>query len=450
MRETAVTPVPEGGPPGPAPAPAAPPPRRAAAWRRPGRLLAVAALLALILLGAGLAAANLWALHHYRAARAELGRYHTAAARAHLEECLRFWPREPDALLLAARAARRSGSFDGAEHFLARAEKAGAREDDLTLERVLLRAERGDVDEVRPFCDRLIEGGGPGAALALEALTKGLLRTYRAGEALAALDRWDRLEPDSAQAALLRGALLDQADRRHDALAGYRRAVQLDPEYDEARLRLAGLLVLTGQYAEAVPHLEYLRGRLPGDPRVETHLARCRAQAGQAAEAVELLEGVLGRWPHFAPALAERGKLALQEGDLPRAEACLSEAAARAPDDVQARYQLHLCLSRQGKTEEAARAERRLLQMESDIKRLQEIAQGEMQRSPHSAALQCEVGAILLRGGQAAEGLRWLHRALQEDPGYAPAHQALADFYLSTGERALATRHRELARAGKR
>ena len=52
----------------------------------------------------------------------------------------------------------------------------GAREEDLTLERVLLRAERGDVDEVRPFCERLGEGGGPGAALALEALAKGLLR----------------------------------------------------------------------------------------------------------------------------------------------------------------------------------------------------------------------------------------------------------------------------------
>ncbi len=447
MPETAVTPVPEGGPPGPAPAAApARPRRRGGRWR----LLAAAALVGLILLGAGLAAANLWALHHYRAARAEMARYHTGPARAHLEQCLRFWPRDPDALLLAARAARRSGALDGADVFLARAADAGAREDDLTLERVLLRAERGEVDEVRPFCDRLLEGGGPGAALAAEALGKGLMRAYRPGESLAILERWEQQEPDNAQAALLRGALYDQADRRHDALAAYRRAVKIDPDYDEARLRLANLLVLTGQYGEAEPHLEYLRGRLPDNPQVVTHLARCRAQVGHTEEAVGLLDGVLARFPHFAPALSERGKLALQEGDLPRAEACLREAVEQVPDDVQGLYQLRLCLSRQGKTEEAGKADARLRQLEKDLKRIQQIVQGEMQQAPHSAALMSEAGAIALRAGQVAEGLRWLGRALKEDPDYAPAHEALAEYYRSTGERALAARHRELARAGKR
>ena len=448
MQETALPPAPDGGPPS-SPAPAG---RRwaAALPRRPGRLLAAAALVALILLGAGLAAVNLWALYHYRAARAEMGRSHTAAARGHLEECLRAWPRDPDALLLAARAARRSGSFDGAEHFLARAEKAGAPEEALTLERVLLRAERGEVDEVRPFCHGLVERGDPAAPLALEAVAYGLARSYRLAEAQEVLDRWQKLQPDSAQAALVQGEVYDMAERRHDAIGAYRRAVQLDPEYDDARLRLADELVLTAQYPEAAPHLEYLRTRLPGSPLVPTQLARCRAAAGATAEAAELLDGVLAGWPHFAPALAERGKLALQAGDAARAEGWLKEAVARAPGDFQAQYQLHQCLSRLGKAEEAKQAEARLQKMEGDIRRMQEIVQTEMQRSPHSAALRYEAGVILLRAGRAAEALRWLQGALKEDPNYAPAHEALANFYQSTGERALATRHRELAQAGKR
>src|SRR5205823_821197 len=126
-------------------------------------------------------------------------------ARTHLDESLRAWPRDPDALLLAARAARRTGSFDLAEHFLGRAEQAGAAEEGLTLERVLLRAERGDVDEVRPFCERLIAGGGPDADLALEAVAHGLARGYRLAEAQEVLDRWQKLRPDSAQAALVQG-----------------------------------------------------------------------------------------------------------------------------------------------------------------------------------------------------------------------------------------------------
>lgn len=446
MHETAATPAPAAG--GPSAGP--PRPRRwaalAALCRRPWRLLAVAAIGALILLGAGLAGAHLWALHHYRAAHAELERYHTAAAREHLEACLKVWPRSPDALLLAARAARRSASFDGAEHFLARAEQAGAKPDDLTLERVLLRAERGDVDEVGPFCRGLLDRDAAAAPLVLEAVAFGLLRTYRLKEAQDALDRWQKLQPDNTQAAFFQGVLCDQSDRRHDAIAAFRRAVQADPDRDDARLRLAGLLVLTAQFPEAVPHLEYLRRRLPDDPQVDVHLARCRAQAGQTAEAVALLDGVLARRPHFAPALAERGKLAMQSGEPERAEVWLAEAVARSPDDMQAQYQLQLCLTRLGKAGEAARAERRLKQMEDDLKRIQEIVQGEMQRSPHSAKLHYEAGVISLRAGQPAAGLRWLHSALKEDPNYAPAHRALADFYQSTGERALATRHRELAR----
>jgi tetratricopeptide (TPR) repeat protein len=407
--------------------------------------------LALIGLGVALAGSQLWALHHYRAARAAMARYHTAVARAHLEECLRVWPRDPDALLLAARAARRSATFDAAEQFLARAEQAGARPEDVVLERLLLRAERGEVDEVRPFCRALLEGEGPDAPLALEAVANGLMRAYRLQEALDVLDRWDQLQPDNAQAQFLRGLVYDQFDRRADALGAFRRALQADGEHDDARLNLARVLLLNGQYAEATPHLEYLRGRLPGSLEVPVLLARCRAALPERrAEAVELLDGVLARGPHYAPALAERGRLALEAGRLEQAEPLLREAVRRAPDVVPTHVQFHRCLLGLGKTEEAAQVDARLKQMEKDIRRLQEITQKEMQQSPRSAALQCEAGVISLRGGLVAEGLRWLHSALKIDPNYAPAHQALADFYLSTGERALATRHRELARLGQR
>jgi tetratricopeptide (TPR) repeat protein len=419
--------------------------------RRARRLLAVTALLVLIGLGAAFAGTQWWALRHYRAARAEMGRYHTAVARGHLEEYLKVWPRDPDALLLAARAARRSATYDAAELFLARAEKAGARPEDVVLERLLLRAERGEVDEVRPFCRALLDGDGPDAPLALEAVARGLLRTYRLQDALAVLDRWQQLQPDNTQALFLRGLAYDHLDRRHDALTAFRRALQADAEHDEARLSLVRVLLLNGQYAEATPHLEYLRTRLPGNLEVPVLLARCRAALPERrAEAVELLDGVLAQAPHYAPALAERGRLALEAGQLEQAEPWLREAVRRAPEVVPTHVHFQRCLLGLGKAAEAAGVEARLQQMEKDIRRLQEITQTELQQAPHSARLQCEAGVISLRGGLVAEGLRWLHSALKEDPNYAPAHQALADFYLSTGERALATRHRELARTAQR
>jgi tetratricopeptide (TPR) repeat protein len=421
--------------------PATQPPRP----RRRGRLLAALALLAVAGLGAYVAGTQLWALHHYRAARAELERYHNARGRDHLEACLRAWPRDPDALLLAARAARRLGDFEQADVFLARyRERRGPKDEAGSLEQVFLRAERGDVDEVGSFCVHLVETNRPAAPLALEAMAHGFLRKYRLREAALCLTQWLERRPDDVQAVLFRGLVSEQLQQRDEAIASYRRVVQLDPEHDEGRLRLCGLLLQVGRGGEAAAHLEYLLGRVPDNPVVPVYLARARAQAGRRDEARRLLDEVLARAPQYGPALAERGKLALAERDLESAEALLRQACERDPSDYQAQYQLYQCLAQRGK--EAVRAQgERLKQLEADMKRIEQIATHDMQRAPHDAALHCEAGVISLRMGSATEGVRWLKSALKEDPRYGPAHEALALFYESTGNRALAVRHRELA-----
>src|SRR5215831_6394071 len=50
---------------------------------------------------------HLRAWYHFRAARRELDRYHNPQAIRHLQACLEQWPKDADAILLAARAARR-------------------------------------------------------------------------------------------------------------------------------------------------------------------------------------------------------------------------------------------------------------------------------------------------------------------------------------------------------
>ena len=69
----------------------------------------------------------------------------------------------------------------------------------------------------------------------------------------------------------------------------YRHAVELDPGYNDPRLRLGGQLLDIGQSAEALPHLEYLRQRRPNDARVQVYLARCKDMLGRQAEAEKLL-----------------------------------------------------------------------------------------------------------------------------------------------------------------
>ena len=442
--------------PGEAP-PAPVPPRRGFAlgrWggaalrrivRRRWRLLAVVALLALVGVGAWLVYEHLRASYHLRAARAALERYHDDEARRHLEACLKVWPRNSDVLLLLARAARRGSAYDAADHFLDLYQDVRGSDDDLVLERMLLRAERGQLSEVSAFCQARLEQDHPAAPLVFEALARGLMRVYQLKKAEECLRDWLQRQPENTQAYLHLATVYEMTERLSDALAAYRRAVEIDPQRDDLRLRLAALLLRMGSADDALPHLEFLHRRRPDDLQIRVYLARCHELRGDKAKAERLLDDVLARQPEFVPALAERGRLASLAGQGERAEACLRRAVKGDPSDYSTRYQFYLCLVRNGKAEEARRELARLKELENDLQRLQKILSAEMQRAPNDPNLPCEVGEIALRSGSLEEARRWFQMALKIAPNHARAHKGLAQLYRRIGNPGLAARHRSLA-----
>lgn len=407
------------------------------------RSLAVVGLLALIALGAGVAGAYAWASYHLWAARSALNRYHTTDAIAHLKISLTVWPHDSETLILAARASRRAGSLDEAARCLDRCHPLhGNKDEDLLLERTLLDVERGELEGTKSFCDTLVTRNDPATPLVLEALGKGCLRMYRSSDADRALNEWLERQPDNPQALDIQGQVRELQLRPEDAVACYRRAVATDPELNDARRHLCAALMQLGHTDEALPHLEYLNRRDSEDVVAKVHLARARAQMGQTDEAENLLRDVLSRWPQFAPALAERGKLALQAGRSDEAEKWLRQAITLEPSDFQAHYQLFLCLQRNGKAEEARQEQARFRAIEADAERLQKISTIQMQKDPHNADLHYQAGMIALRTGNAAEGLRWLHSALREDPNHAPTHRALMEYYQRIRDFQSAREHR--------
>ena len=70
------------------------------------------------------------------------------------------------------------------------------------------------------------------------------LAELRAGDAAAALSDWDRalaLDPGSAAAHFNRGLTLERLDRNEEALAAYRRVLELRPDHEPSRERIAAL-----------------------------------------------------------------------------------------------------------------------------------------------------------------------------------------------------------------
>ncbi|HBI46454.1 MAG TPA: hypothetical protein DDY78_26915 [Planctomycetales bacterium] len=364
---------------------------------------------------------------HFRAAHSELQSYHNAQAIRHLRICRDVWPNDPDVLLLAARAARRARVYSDARRLLQMYQQARGSDEAFIFEELLLSAECY-VDQTADLCWHYVEDSRADTPLLLESLTRGYLRQYRLGQARLCLDRWLQMQPDNPQALYLEGLL--NFDYRHDpsaAIKSYRRAVELDPEHEEARLGLAVALLQNKDFAEAAEHFERLRQCQPDNASVQIGLAECLDGLGQQAEAAQLVDAVLARQPNFAPALSLRGQFAFMSGQLAEAETWLRQALGRQPMDHRARYSLSLCLQRNGKEEEGRREWRQLQQMEDDLARFNEIVTKDIAQRPTDPALHCTIGQILLRGGQREEGLRWLQSALRLDPQYAPARQALAE-----------------------
>ena len=235
-----------------------------------------------------------------------------------------------------------------------------------------------------------------------------------------------------------------------EAALRYQQAIHIDPQHEEARLKLTAALMEQRAFVEALPHLEYLQQCQPDNLQVLVRLATCYAFLDQSQEAVRLLEDVLARKPDFAPALAERGKIALDHGEYIAAENWLREAVTRNPSDQSARYNLVQCLRRLSKDAEAQQQQQQLDQLETDLKRLYKITTQEMSQMPHNAALHCELGVLLLRNGFTESGLQWLNSAVQLDAQCTLAHRALADYYQQIGYSEIAEQHRRLAGSAPR
>lgn len=399
------------------------------------------ALAVLIVLATWLVGWRVYGWGHLVAGRQDLQKDHLAEALLHFQTALRIWPQDGSVHLLAARAARRMGDYELADYHLKASRSVPSLADQVAFERVLLRASKGEIDQVGSFCDALLQQNHPETPLILEALCVGNLELLRFGAASHAVDRWLEMSHEQPQATFLKGRLELQASNNVEAQQWLQRAVELDPERDDARLLLAGLHLDLGQAQEALPHLEWICRRQPDNVRAKARLGQALVLLGRPAEATPLLDEVIRERPDLASALLERGKLALREGELEPAEKWLRQACRLDPGDRGAHYQLLQCLKQQGKVKDARAIQTRLEEIDAGALRMHEIVTQELAERPMDPELQAELGELLLRVGATNEGLTWLNRALLLEPRSTRAHQALAKHYQSLGQGGKAQQH---------
>ena len=173
--------------------------------------------------------------------------------------------------------------------------------------------------------------------------------------------------------------------------------------------------------------------------------AKALALQGRAAEGRAVVEACLARHPDYPAALAERGGLALLDGDEAAAARDLARAAELDPGNTAVRAQYALVLARLGRAAEAAQQQERVAQLQADTERVTALIIGPLQTRPNDPGVPHEIALIALRAGQVREALRWFEAALTADPDHLPTHRALAALYPKIENPAPAARHRAVA-----
>jgi tetratricopeptide (TPR) repeat protein len=407
----------------------------------PRRLL-VLLLLAAIGLGAYLAGRQLWAGYHLRKAQEALSRHDFTGAQAHLAICLSVWPQDNGTCLLAARTARRGRQYDEAERLLARYRKIGGVPEAITMEHALARAQRGEMAGIEMGLWEGARQATPEAPLIWEALAQGYMGTFRWPKAVYCLTMLLELEPDNADAYVWRGWGRQNLSHLPGAIDDFRRAIELDPTNDEARLSLAELVLQSSLPQESLEHFWVLYERDQARVEVVVGLAQCLRLVDQLDQAREVLDAFLIEHPTETRALAERGRLAMAQGQAGEAEPWLRQAVAQDPHDRQSRYDFCLCLQRLGKDEEAQESRKILKAIDEDAERYQQLIAA-METRPNDLAVPCAIAEILLRNGQDKQAVGWLNGVLRQNEHYQKAHQLLSDHYRRAGNLRLAEYHQK-------
>jgi tetratricopeptide (TPR) repeat protein len=412
---------------------------------KPIRTLTALGMVLLIALAAGVLSAFAWFDYQLRGARRAVNLGHNAEAVTHLEVCRRYSPDHAEVLILSSRVARRTGAWSEADALLDRYSELYGDNDSLALERLLLRATRGEIAVTGALLQYRIDQQDANSPLAREALIAGLLYRFQLDDAQRQIEQWVEREPGSAVALLARGKFNEERGHSSEAALSYRRLLEFDPHHHEARMRLCAILLQLSQGEEALAHAQYLYKHLPHHAGVLVQLAQALDLQGRGDEARSTLDECLRRFPDHPAALAERGRIANRDGDSRRAEELLRLATRLDPGDARARYQLYLALNQNDKKDEAQKELAAQKAIVADVERIEELLFGRLKQSPNDPAAYHEVAMIALRSGRAKEALRWLQNALQVDPNYVPAHRTLAAYYHETGNPILSARHRAIA-----
>jgi Flp pilus assembly protein TadD len=157
--------------------------------------------------------------------------------------------------------------------------------------------------------------------------------------------------PESDEAQRKLGEALRAAGRDEEALAPYRRALELRPGVARTHARLGDLYARLGRLEPAAAEYREALRLDPGDARSALNLGLAQLARGELAQAAGSFERALARDPEDARALSGLGVVRQRQGDLLGARRHLERALALRPRSARVHNNLALLEEAEGRPE---------------------------------------------------------------------------------------------------
>lgn len=163
------------------------------------------------------------------------------------------------------------------------------------------------------------------------------------------------------------GNVLKDAGRPTEAIAAYRRALEIDPSYGEIHNNLGYLLQSSGKLEEAILHYRKAIALRPANHRAHYNLGNALFATGKGEEAVAAFREAARLNPDFTGAWDHLGMVLQRLGRPAEAESAFRRWSELAPGSADAFHALGLELQRQSRLDEAFAAFQRAVQLRPDF-----------------------------------------------------------------------------------
>ena len=214
------------------------------------------------------------------------------------------------------------------------------------------------------------------------------------------------------------------------ALEGFRKTIELNPNYADGHSNLGAMLVRQGKLAEAAASFKRTLQIKPDYAEAYNNLGNILKGQGKLDEALESYKRALEIKPNYPVAYNNLGNALKDQGKLDEAVASCKRALEIKPDFAEAYINLGNALKEQGKLDEAVASYKQALEIKPDYP----VAYNNL-------------GTVLTKQGKLDEAVASCKRALEIKPDYAVAEaqmrhqqQHMCDFTLYTGLKEVAQR----------